>query len=131
MEIAKHTISKILLVDDRNENILVMEELLEKEGRGFLKANSGDEALKLALHQEFDLIILDVQMPGMDGFEIARVLKSNRRTKDIPIIFATAEKKENSFMIKGFEEGAIDYLNKPLDREITRAKVNVLLTLQH
>jgi PAS domain S-box-containing protein len=131
MDKSKHSISTILLVDDRDENILVMEELLEKEGRTFLKATTGEQALKLALDYELDIIILDVQMPGMDGFEIARILKSNRRTKDIPIIFATAEKKENSFMIKGFEEGAIDYLNKPLDREITRAKVNVLLTLQH
>ncbi|HEY9044826.1 MAG TPA: PAS domain S-box protein [Ohtaekwangia sp.] len=119
----------ILLVDDRPENILVMEELLAKEGRTFLKANDGDEALRIALRNEIDLIILDVQMPGMDGFEVAGVLKSRRQTKDIPIIFASAVKKDNVFVIKGLEEGAIDYLYKPLDPAITRAKVDILLTL--
>ncbi len=130
MENVNNRTSTILLVDDRDDNILVLQELLEKDGRNFLKASSGNDALKLALRQEIDLIILDVHMPGMDGFEIARILKSNKRTKDIPLIFATAEKKENSFIVKGFEEGAIDYLYKPLDREVTRAKVAVLLTLQ-
>lgn len=130
MDQEKNKISTILLVDDREENILVMQELLEQDDRKFLTASSGNEALKLALNHEIDLIMLDVQMPGMDGFEIARILKSNKRTKDIPIIFATGEKKANSFIVKGFEEGAIDYLHKPLDREITRAKVTVLLTLQ-
>ena len=128
---AATSIATILLVDDRDENILVLEELLAQAGRVFLKAESGNEALKLALQHPIDLIILDVQLPGMDGFEIARILKSNSRTKHIPIIFATAEKKEDSAMIKGLEEGAIDYLYKPLNREITRAKVNVLLTLEH
>jgi PAS domain S-box-containing protein len=122
--------STILLVDDRDKNILVLEELLEKSDRNFLKASNGNDALKLALHHNIDLIILDVQMPEMDGFEIARILKSNKRTKNIPIIFATAEIKGDNFIIRGFEEGAIDYLYKPLDREITRAKVEVLLTLQ-
>lgn len=130
MEKSDEKTMNILLVDDRDENILVMEELLELQSRNFLRASSGNEALKLALQNEIDLIILDVQMPGMDGFEIARILKSNKRTKDIPIIFATAEKKEDSFIVKGLEEGAIDYLYKPLNREITRAKVAVLLTLQ-
>ncbi len=126
----KHKISTILLVDDRPENILVLEELLKDEQRIFLKASNGNEALKIALDHNIDLIILDVQMPGMDGFEISKILKSTKRTKDIPIIFATAEKKETSFIVKGLEEGAIDYLYKPLDRQITRAKVAVLLTLQ-
>lgn len=130
MENTHHKLSTILLVDDRPENILVLEELLEQDERRFLKASSGNEALKIALANEIDLIILDVQMPGMDGFEIAKILKSTKRTKDIPIIFATAEKKESSFIIKGLEEGAIDYLYKPLDRQVTRAKVAVLLTLQ-
>ena len=131
MEKAKLKISTILLVDDRPDNILVLEELLKEQGRNFLKASDGNEALKIALANEIDLIILDVQMPGMDGFEIAKILKSTKRTKEIPIIFATAEKKENSFIVKGLEEGAIDYLYKPLDRQITRAKVSVLLTLQN
>ncbi|SKC87100.1 PAS domain S-box protein [Ohtaekwangia koreensis] len=130
MEAPKIKTATILLVDDRPENILVLEELLAKEGRIFFKASSGNEALKIALQHEIDLVILDVQMPGMDGFEVANVLKSKKQTKDIPIIFASAEKKGNNFVIKGLEEGAIDYLYKPLDRAVTRAKVDVLLTLQ-
>ncbi len=120
----------ILLVDDVPSNILVLEELLTKEGRSFFKAYNGKEGLKIALEKEVDLIILDVQMPDMDGFEVAQILKSNNRTKDIPIIFATATKKEHHSMVQGFDEGAVDYLFKPLDREITRAKVAVLLKIQ-
>lgn len=122
--------STILLVDDRPANIRVLEELLAKKDRILLYAESGQDALKLALKNEIDLIILDVQMPTMDGFEVAQILKSNKRTVDIPIIFATAEKKEQRFMLQGFEEGGIDYLFKPLDPEVTRAKVSVLLKLQ-
>jgi PAS domain S-box-containing protein len=122
--------STILLVDDRPANILALEQMLEKKDRIFLKASSGDEALKYALNRPIDLIILDVQMPAMDGFEVSQILKSNWRTKDIPIIFASAEKTEHGSIMKGFEEGAIDYLFKPLDPEITKAKVAVLLKLQ-
>lgn len=122
--------TQILLVDDRPANILALENLLAKPGRIFLRANDGNEALKIALHKEVDLIILDVQMPGMDGFEVAQILKSSKRTKDIPIIFASAEKKDQKFMLKGFEEGGVDYLFKPLDPDVTKAKVGVLLKLQ-
>ena len=125
-----HNKSTILLVDDRTPNVLALEKLLERKDRVFLKASSGEEALKQALNKEIDLIILDVQMPAMDGFEVSQILKSNKRTKEIPIIFASAEKKEHKFMMKGFEEGAVDYLFKPLDPEITKAKVSVLLQLQ-
>jgi len=122
--------STILIVDDRPANILALEKLLEKNDRVFINAITGQDALKIALNKEIDLIILDVQMPGMDGFEVAQILQSNKRTKDIPVIFASAEKREHKFMIKGYEEGAVDYLNKPLDPDITRAKVAVLLKLQ-
>jgi PAS domain S-box-containing protein len=121
---------QILLVDDRPANLLALEGLLARPNRIFLRANAGSEALKLALNKEVDLILLDVQMPGMDGFEVAQILKSNKRTKDIPIIFASAEKKDHKFMMKGFEEGGVDYLFKPLDPDITEAKVAVLLKLQ-
>src|SRR6202040_120318 len=110
-------------------NIFALEQVLSRPGRNFIRALSGKEALKTVLNSEIDLIILDVQMPDMDGFEVAQILKSNKRSKDIPIIFASAEKKEHRFMIKGFEEGAIDYLYKPLDPIITEAKVSVLLQL--
>ena len=116
----------ILLVDDRPENNLLLQELLEKENREFVTANSGNEALKTALKTpDIGLIMLDVQMPEMDGFEVAHILKSNPKTKDIAIIFVTAINKEDQYILKGFEEGAVDYLQKPLDINITRAKVNV------
>lgn len=120
----------ILLVDDKVSNLYALEELLKKKDRNFLKTTSGKEALKLAFNNKIHLIILDVQMPEMDGFEVAQLLKSNKRTRDIPIIFATAEKKEQRSIMRGMEEGAIDYLFKPLDPEITRAKVEVLLKIQ-
>jgi len=120
----------ILIVDDISSNIYALENLLAKDNRIFLTATSGSEGLKIALSTNLDLIILDVQMPDMDGFEVANTLKSNKRTKDIPILFASAEMKEQKNIVKGLEEGAIDYLFKPLDPEVTRAKVNVLLKLE-
>ena len=119
----------ILIVDDKVNNIFALEQMLLKPDRKFLSATNGNEALKIALNKEIDLIILDVHMPEMDGFEVAQILKSSKRTKEIPIIFASAEKTEHQFMLKGFEEGAVDYLYKPLNKELTEAKVSVLLEL--
>jgi PAS domain S-box-containing protein len=121
--------TNILIVDDKANNIFALEEILSRPGRNLMRATNGNDALKTVLNSDVDLIILDVQMPDMDGFEVAQILKSNKRTKDIPIIFASAEKKEHKFMMKGFEEGAFDYLYKPLDPQITEAKVSVLLQL--
>jgi two-component system sensor histidine kinase/response regulator len=120
----------ILMVDDKPSNLYALETLLDKPGRTFLSATNGNDALKLALNNDIDLIILDVQMPEMDGFEVAQILKLNKKTKDIPIIFASAEKKERQSVMKGFEEGGVDYLSKPLDPELTTAKVSVLLKIQ-
>ncbi len=120
----------ILIIDDKTANIFAIEKLLEKDGRSFLSAMDGKEGLRLALHEAIDLIILDVQMPEMDGFEVAKILKSHKKTAEIPIIFASAEKKERQSVMKGFEEGAFDYLSKPLDPDLTRAKVSVLLKIQ-
>jgi PAS domain S-box-containing protein len=122
--------STILIIDDITSNIYALENLLLTENRTFLKATSGGQGLKLALSNSVDLIILDVQMPEMDGFEVAHMLKSNKRTKDIPILFASAEYKEQKNILKGFEEGAVDYLFKPLDPEITKAKVSMLIQLE-
>lgn len=122
--------ANILLVDDKKDNIFALEQVLSREDRNIIRANDGIEALRTVLNAEIDLIILDVQMPGMDGFEVAHILKSNKRSKDIPIIFATAERKEHESALKGFDEGAVDYLSKPLDAEITEAKVSMLLRLQ-
>lgn len=120
----------ILIVDDKPANLFAIENLLLTPERAFVKAHSGEDALRIALEEDIDLIILDVQMPQMDGFEVAQILKSNAKTRDIPIIFASAEKKEHASMMKGYEEGAIDYLSKPLNPEITKAKVSVLLKLR-
>ena len=119
----------ILIVDDKKNNIYALEQILSQPGRNLISVTNGNEALKVALNQEIDLVILDVQMPGMDGFEVAQILKSNKRTRETPIIFVSAELKDHKFVMKGFEEGAIDYLYKPLNPEITEAKVSVLLQL--
>ncbi|SDH28535.1 sensor histidine kinase [Chitinophaga filiformis] len=116
----------ILLVDDRMENLLSLEQMLLAENRIFLQATSGNEALKQVLrHEDIGLIMLDVQMPDMDGFEVARLLKANPKTRDISIIFVTAINKDEYHVLKGFEKGAVDYLYKPLDINMTRAKVDV------
>jgi signal transduction histidine kinase len=115
----------ILMVDDRPENLLVLQELLESPTRVLVKANSGNEALKKVLQSNIGLILLDVQMPEMDGFEVAALLKHNPVTRHIPIIFITAINKEEKYVLKGLKEGAIDYLYKPLNADITQAKINV------
>lgn len=116
----------VLLVDDREENLISLEEILSQENRVFHKARSGNDALKQVLkHEDIGLIMLDVQMPDMDGFEVAKLLKSNSKTRDISIIFVTAINKEEQYVLKGFEYGAVDYLQKPLDIGVTKAKVNV------
>ncbi|REJ80964.1 MAG: hybrid sensor histidine kinase/response regulator [Bacteroidetes bacterium] len=119
----------ILLVDDRPENLISLESILTREGRKILKAESGEEALRIALDVDLAMILLDVQMPGMDGFEVARLLKANSRTRDIAIIFVTAISKEEKYTIQGYEEGAVDYLLKPLDVHVVRAKVDVFSRL--
>jgi PAS domain S-box-containing protein len=125
----KQAVDNILIVDDKINNIYALEQMLGQPGRNLISVTNGNEALKVALNQEIDLILLDVQMPEMDGFEVAQILKSNKRTSETPIIFVTAELKDHKFVMKGFEEGAIDYLYKPLNPEITEAKVSVLLQL--
>lgn len=116
----------VLLVDDRQENLISLEEMLAADNRIFIKAESGNEALKLVLRNEdIGLIILDVQMPEMDGFEVAHLLKANPKTRDISIIFVTAINKDEQHMLQGFGKGAVDYLSKPLDINLTRAKVDV------
>lgn len=116
----------ILLVDDRMENLLSLEQMLLADNRVFLQATSGNDALKQVLkNEDIGLIMLDVQMPDMDGFEVARLLKANPKTRDISIIFVTAINKDEYHVLKGFEKGAVDYLSKPLDINMTRAKVDV------
>jgi|KBSMisStandDraft_5_1062788.scaffolds.fasta_scaffold24145_3 signal transduction histidine kinase len=116
----------ILIADDKIENIISLEEILAADNRIFLRATSGNETLKHALKNEnIGLIMLDIQMPGMDGFEVAKLLKSNSNTKNISIIFVTASNNEDQYILKGFAHGAVDYLQKPLNENVTKAKVNV------
>ncbi|MFZ9846553.1 MAG: response regulator [Flavobacteriales bacterium] len=122
-------IANILLVDDVPENLYSLEKMLAAKDRNFLKATSGKEALKLALSNEIALILLDVQMPEMNGFEVAEILKANKKTAGISILFVTAISKEQQYVLKGYETGAVDYLFKPLDVDITKAKVKTFLQL--
>ncbi|MHA4895203.1 sensor histidine kinase [Pedobacter sp. PWIIR3] len=125
----KHAFT-ILLVDDHEENLISLQAILKAPGRQFLKARSGNEALKLVLkYEDIGLIMLDVQMPDMDGFEVASVLKSNIRTKEISIIFVTAINKELQYVLKGYEGGAVDYLQKPLDMKLIQSRVKVFQDL--
>jgi signal transduction histidine kinase len=121
----------ILLVDDRPENLLALEAILEPLGQRLVRATSGDEALRRLLVQDFALILLDVQMPGMNGFEAAELIKARERSRSIPIIFLTAINKEDAYVFRGYEVGAVDYLFKPFNPEVLRSKVAVFVDLHH
>ncbi len=119
----------ILLVDDKPENLVSLEAVLESPDLNIIKAMSGNEALSLMLKYDFALVLLDVQMPEMNGFETAALMRKSEKTKYIPIIFVTGIYKEENHIFKGYESGAVDYLFKPLDMDILRSKVNVFLEL--
>lgn len=119
----------ILIVDDRPENIFSLRSILELHSFPVDTASSGEEALKKTLKQKYALIILDVQMPGMDGFEVAEILSGNSNTKDIPIIFLSAVSTEKKFITKGYNSGAIDYIIKPIDPDILLLKVKTFMRL--
>lgn len=121
---------KILVVDDRLENLLAMDRLLKPLGAEVHKVDSGEKALSEVLAHRFAVILLDVQMPGMDGFETATLLHSNKQTANIPIIFVTAINKDHNYVAKGYESGAVDYLPKPIVPEILLGKVKVFLQLE-
>ena len=119
----------ILVVDDHRENLIALEAILEAPNRNLVMASSGNEALALALKHDFSLILLDVQMPEMDGFEVAELLRKSKRTSTIPIIFVTAISKEQKYVFRGYECGAVDYMFKPIDQQILEAKVNIFLDM--
>lgn len=127
---AGQTPARILLVDDREENLLALEAILGGLGHELLRATSGAEALKHLLVQEVSLILLDVQMPEMDGYETAAHIKGRTRTQDIPIIFLTAIDREAHQAYRGYAAGAVDFLAKPFDPWVLRAKVEVFVGLQ-
>lgn len=119
----------VLAVDDHPENLTAVGALLQALDVTLTTATSGDECLRLCLRAEFALVLLDVQMPGMDGFEVAELLRANPRTKSMPIIFITAGMKEDHHRFKGYESGAVDYLLKPLEPQVLLGKVKVFCEL--
>ncbi|MCY1000551.1 PAS domain S-box protein [Myxococcus sp. MISCRS1] len=117
------------MVDDHPSNLLALEAILEPLGQELVKATSGEEALKFLLQRDFAVILMDVQMPGLDGFQTATLIKQRERTRTIPIIFLTALSRDAAHIFKGYAHGAVDYLLKPFDPEILRSKVSVFVDL--
>jgi signal transduction histidine kinase len=119
----------ILLVDDRPENLLALEAILEPLGQVLVRAGSGPDALRQVLVLDFAVMLLDVQMPGMNGFEVAEIIKSRERSRTIPIIFLSAINKEDAYVFKGYSMGAVDYVFKPFNPDVLRSKVAVFVDL--
>jgi CheY-like chemotaxis protein len=121
--------AKILLVDDRNDNLVALQAILQGMPVETVAVTSGEAALKQLLVEEFALILLDATMPGMDGFETATHVKSRERTRNVPIIFLTAADRDARLALRGYAAGAVDYLTKPFDPWILRAKVTVFVDM--
>lgn len=119
----------ILIVDDIRANIVALQKILELHGLAVDAAESGEEALRKILKTDYSLIIMDVQMPGMDGFEVVEALAGSNRTKDIPVIFLSAVNKQKKFISKGYETGGVDYVTKPVDPDLLILKVKTFLKL--
>jgi len=124
-----HTIAKLLIVDDLPENLLALAALIQGEDREVYQAQSAEAALSLMLEHEFALAILDVQMPGMNGFELAELMRGTEKTRNIPIVFVSAAAREMNYAFKGYESGAVDFLHKPLDTLAVKSKVSVFVDL--
>lgn len=120
---------QFLLVDDLEENLLSLEALLRRDGLTLLKARSGDQALELLLQHDVALALVDVQMPGLNGFELAELMRGNERTRRIPIIFVTAGSTDAGRRFEGYEAGAVDYIQKPIEPDILRSKTEVFFEL--
>lgn len=121
---------KILIVDDRQDNLLSIETILEKENYAIVKADSGRAALKVLLQDtDFSLIMMDVQMPDMNGFETAQLIYQREKLKDIPIIFITAHSQEEEEIYKGYNVGAVDFIHKPINPQLMRLKVGLFVEL--
>jgi CheY-like chemotaxis protein len=121
--------ANILLVDDRDENLVALEAILSSLDQELVSVQSGEAALKALLTDEFAVILLDVVMPGMDGFETAAHIKRRVKTRDIPIIFLTAVNADPDYAFRGYAAGAVDYIAKPFDPWVLRAKVSVFVEL--
>ncbi|OAR25766.1 transcriptional regulator [Streptomyces sp. ERV7] len=121
--------ASILLVDDMEDNLIALEAVLGSLNEPLVRARSGEEAMKALLRQTFAVVLLDVRMPGMDGFETATNIKRLDQTKDVPIIFLTGTEGDSGYAFRGYATGAADFLTKPFDPWVLRAKVNVFLEL--
>lgn len=121
--------AKLLIVDDLAENLVALEALIQGEDREVHRAQSAEQALSLLLEHEFALAILDVQMPGMNGFELAELMRGTEKTKNIPIVFVSAAGREMNYAFKGYESGAVDFMHKPLDTLAVKSKVSVFVDL--
>ena len=122
-------LAKILLVDDRAENLLALEAILSSLDQELVFVRSGEAAVEAAVADEFAVILLDVVMPGMDGFETAAQIKRRGRTPNVPIIFLTAAGSDPELAFRGYAAGAVDYISKPFDPWVLRAKVSVFVDL--
>jgi signal transduction histidine kinase len=120
---------KLLIVDDLPENLMALEAVIRDDAYSIHQASSGEQALALLLEHEFALAILDVQMPGMNGFELAELIRGMARTKHLPIVFVSAAGKELDYAFKGYENGAVDFMYKPLDAYAVKSKVQVFVDL--
>ncbi|MCV3767193.1 hybrid sensor histidine kinase/response regulator [Rhizobium sp. TRM95796] len=123
------TVVKFLLVDDLAENLLSLEALLRRDDLMLLKARSGDEALELLLQHDVALALIDVQMPGLNGFELAELMRGNERTRRVPIIFVTAGSHSAERQFQGYEAGAVDFIQKPIEPDILRSKADIFAEL--
>jgi CheY-like chemotaxis protein len=121
--------AKVLAVDDRKENLLALEAILQGLPIEVVSVTSGDDALKRLLTDDFAVILLDAQMPGMDGFETATHIKNRERTRHIPILFLTAVDYDAHLAFRGYQAGAVDYITKPFDPWVLRSKIAVFVDL--
>ena len=121
--------TKILIVDDRPENLMSLEDILAMPDLSILTADSGNTALSMILEHDFALVLMDVQMPGMDGFETAELIRRNKRSRHVPIIFITAIGREEPHMTKAYEAGAVDFLYKPINPQVLLSKVRIFVEL--
>ncbi|HWL73043.1 MAG TPA: response regulator, partial [Burkholderiaceae bacterium] len=119
----------ILIVDDEPANLLVLEAVLADPGYRLVRANSGDEALMALINSDFAVLVLDVRMPGMTGFELAQLIRERKRTAHVPVIFLTAFYSEDQHLLTAYGSGAVDYLHKPVNPTVLRTKVSVFAEL--
>lgn len=119
----------VLIVDDDPNNLLVLEAILDDPSYRLVRARSGEQALRALLEDEFAVLILDIHMPGLTGFELAGLIRGRKKTANVPIIFLTAEYRNHEHVIKGYDSGAVDYLEKPVNPEVVRSKVSVFAEL--